>query len=142
MKKIFFIALLILLGLPFMVGAQTPPAPSAQPLTEDNIDNYLRQSGQDRFQIFAGWAGYGGGVPKPIELVIADIVRVILGFVGILLILLILYGGFMWMTSAGNEDRVSKAKKIIVNATIGITIVFVSYAIAYSISIWLAGAVG
>jgi len=58
------------------------------------------------------------------------IVRVLLGFLGIIAILIMLYGGFVWLTSAGNEEKVGQAKKIITAGIIGLIIIFVSYAIA------------
>ncbi len=61
---------------------------------------------------------------------IMAIVRILLGFLGIIAILIMLYGGFVWLTSAGNEEKVGQAKKIITAAIIGLVIIFVSYAIA------------
>ena len=43
----------------------------------------------------------------------ANIIRVALGFLGIVAVAIVLYGGFVWMTAAGNEERLSKAKKIL-----------------------------
>ena len=61
---------------------------------------------------------------------VMQIVRVLLGFLGIIAIVILLYGGFVWLTSAGNEEKVGQAKKIITAAIIGLVIVFISYAIA------------
>ncbi|MDX9893770.1 MAG: hypothetical protein RB292_05205 [Patescibacteria group bacterium] len=61
---------------------------------------------------------------------IMAIVNVLLGFLGIIAIIIILYGGFVWLTSAGNEEKVGQAKKIITAGIIGLVIIFVSYAIA------------
>ena len=61
---------------------------------------------------------------------VMQIVRLLLGFLGIVAILLMLYGGFLWFTSAGNEEKVSQAKKVISAAIIGLVIIFISYAIA------------
>ncbi|MBT4516732.1 MAG: hypothetical protein HOC78_02450 [Candidatus Komeilibacteria bacterium] len=61
---------------------------------------------------------------------IAGIVNIFLGFLGILATLIILYGGFIWMTSQGNTEKVDKAKQILINGVIGLTIVLSSYAIA------------
>ena len=58
------------------------------------------------------------------------IVRILIGFLGIIAIIIMLYGGFVWMTSAGNEEKVGQAKKIITAGIIGLIIIFVSYAIA------------
>jgi phage shock protein PspC (stress-responsive transcriptional regulator) len=60
---------------------------------------------------------------------VAQLIRVVLGFLGLLFIVLIIYAGFVWMTSAGNEERVSKAKKIMVAAIIGVAIVLAAYLI-------------
>jgi hypothetical protein len=48
---------------------------------------------------------------------------------GSLFLFLIIYGGFIIMTAAGNEDRVSKGKKVIYWAVIGILIIGASYGI-------------
>ena len=58
------------------------------------------------------------------------IVRILLGFLGIIAIIIMLYGGFVWMTAAGNEEKVDSAKKIITAGIIGLVIIFVSFAIA------------
>jgi len=67
---------------------------------------------------------------KSLKETIAGIVNIFLGFLGILATLTILYGGYVWMTSAGNADRISRAKQIIVNGVIGLVIILSSYAIA------------
>ena len=54
-----------------------------------------------------------------LRVVIARIIRVVLGFVGIILLGFILYGGFVWMKAGGNPERVKTAKRIFVNAAIG-----------------------
>jgi len=74
---------------------------------------------------------------KPIQEIVVDFVRIGLGVLGVVFMVLIMYGGFIWMTSAGNQDSVSKAKKILVNSTIGLFIVIISYAI----SIWVFDAI-
>ena len=48
---------------------------------------------------------------------------------GIIAVCVILYGGFMWMTAAGNEDRVDKAKQMIIAGAIGLVIILAAYAI-------------
>jgi len=73
---------------------------------------------------------YTGLGTKDIREGVMTIVNVLLGFLGIIAILIILYGGFMWMTAAGNEEKVDQAKKIITAGIIGLVIIFVSFAIA------------
>src|SRR3989344_8452589 len=65
---------------------------------------------------FGTYTGLGS---EDIRVTIMNVVRVALGFLGVLAILLILYGGFVWMTAGGNAERVDTAKRILVNAVIG-----------------------
>ncbi|MAF14052.1 MAG: hypothetical protein CMI53_04145 [Parcubacteria group bacterium] len=67
---------------------------------------------------------------KDIREGVMDIIGILLGFLGIIAIIIILYGGFVWLISAGNEEKVSQAKKIISAGVIGLIIIFVSYALA------------
>ena len=61
---------------------------------------------------------------------IANIINIALGFLGVLAVGLILYGGWVWMTSQGVAADVDRAKKIILNAVIGLIVILASYAIA------------
>lgn len=61
---------------------------------------------------------------------ITSIINIVLGFLGILATLLILYGGFIWMTSQGNSEGIDKAKGIISAGVIGLVVIFVAYAIS------------
>jgi uncharacterized membrane protein YjfL (UPF0719 family) len=58
-----------------------------------------------------------------------SIVRSILGMVGALALFMFVYGGMLWMTSAGNTQRIEKGKETLIWATIGLVIIFASYAI-------------
>ena len=57
------------------------------------------------------------------------IIQWILGLLGLVAVILILYGGFTWMTAGGSEEKVEKAKKIITAAIIGLVVVLVAWAI-------------
>lgn len=60
----------------------------------------------------------------------ARIINVSLGLLGVIALGLIIYAGFLWMTSGGEEDKISKAKKLLVSAAIGLGIILSSWAIA------------
>ena len=60
---------------------------------------------------------------------VAEIIKIVLSFLGVIFIVLIIYAGFLWMLSAGNEERISKAKSIIISAIIGVAIILAAYAI-------------
>jgi hypothetical protein len=58
------------------------------------------------------------------------IIRGFMGLLGLVAVLLFLYAGFLWMTAQGNEDKVKTAKKIMVDAVIGLVIILAAYSIA------------
>lgn len=60
---------------------------------------------------------------------IGSIIKTLLGLLGIIGVSLVLYGGFRWMTAAGEAKNVEAAKKIIINASIGTLIIISAYAI-------------
>jgi len=65
----------------------------------------------------------------PLPVVVGRIVRIVLGFLGLIAVIIIIYAGFVWMTSGGNPDKIAKAKKIITAGVIGLAIIVLSYAI-------------
>lgn len=71
--------------------------------------------------------GLGNDDPRFIA---ANIINIVLGFLGIIALILILYAGFKWMTAAGNEDRVTEAKKLLVAAVIGLIIILSAFALS------------
>jgi len=58
-----------------------------------------------------------------------NIVNVILGSLGLITVVLIIYGGVIWMTAGGNEEKISKAKKVITSAIIGLIIIALAWSI-------------
>lgn len=61
---------------------------------------------------------------------IGNIISVVLGIVGVLLLLVLIYAGALWgFLSRGDPAQIKKAKEMIINAIIGLLIVFASYAL-------------
>lgn len=50
-------------------------------------------------------------------------------FVGVVAFAVFVYGGFIWLTSAGNQDKVKKAKATLTWAVLGLFAIFASYVI-------------
>jgi hypothetical protein len=74
-----------------------------------------------------------GGTLMPagnIVLMIINILNYILTFLGVVFLLLIIYGGFTWMTAAGNEEKVKKGKSILQTAVVGLVIIVLARVIA------------
>jgi len=72
-----------------------------------------------------------GGLPltqNPTQIV-KLVIQGALGLVAIIFFVIIVIAGFRWMTGGGNEESITKAKKMITNATIGLIVVMFSYAI-------------
>jgi cytochrome bd-type quinol oxidase subunit 2 len=66
---------------------------------------------------------------KPLAELIGNILGALLSLVGLIFLIFVLYGGFMWMTSQGEKDKIDKAQKIIKNSSIGVVLIMLSYAI-------------
>jgi hypothetical protein len=109
----------------FSIGAfalMAVPAAHADALSADELFG-----GDVTGEEFASTAGLGEA-----DLVdtIAQIIRVALGFLGVIAVVIILLGGFKWMTSQGNETNVADAKKLIFSGIIGLVIILSAFAIA------------
>lgn len=70
------------------------------------------------------------GEPDDVRVIVARLVNVFLGFMGIVFVILILSGGYKWMTAGGNEENVNQAKSTITKAVIGLVIIWISWSIA------------
>ena len=60
---------------------------------------------------------------------IGRVLNTLLGIVGAVALLMFVWGGFQWMTAAGNAEQSGKAKKTLVWASLGLIAIFGSYAI-------------
>ncbi|MBN1585291.1 IPT/TIG domain-containing protein [Candidatus Uhrbacteria bacterium] len=65
-----------------------------------------------------------------IRTIVSQVINVFLGLLGIVAVALIVYGGYVYMMAKGDQNEVQRAKKILVNALIGLIIILASYAIA------------
>ncbi len=62
--------------------------------------------------------------------IIVRVINILFGLLGIISVGIVLYGGYVYMTSGGVEDKITTAKKILVNGVIGLVIILSSWAIA------------
>ncbi|MEW6408024.1 MAG: hypothetical protein AB1465_05020 [Patescibacteria group bacterium] len=68
-----------------------------------------------------------GGTTDPLEVVIGRIIKWVMGLIGVILVALFVYGGVVYATSAGNEDRIETGKKVMMYAIIGIAIIALAF---------------
>ena len=75
--------------------------------------------------------GSGTGLTQSdLPTVIGNILKVVLSFLGLIALIIIVYGGFMWMTAGGTQEKVETAKTLMINGIIGLVIIVLAYAIA------------
>src|SRR6185295_130602 len=60
---------------------------------------------------------------------VITIINYFLGFVGLLAVVAIIYGGFLWILSGGEEENVTKGRKIVIWAGAGIILILLSFTI-------------
>jgi hypothetical protein len=107
-KKIMMVAVMIglvsVLALPFVASAQT--------LGIDEGD-------------FANSGLSTASLPETV----GNLIGAALGLLGLVALIIILIGGFKWMTAMGNEENAKKARALITQGVIGLIIIVCSYAI-------------
>lgn len=111
-KLVFLIILSVVVFIPFVsVLAES----SAPPVTKTLLVNPL-----------------GGTEANPagrldLRVILGEIIAKVMGVAGALILLVFLYGGFMWLTAAGNPEHVKKGSQAMLWAVVGLFIIFASY---------------
>ncbi len=77
----------------------------------------------------AGAAGISTGGNNSLVQIIGALIGTVLVLLGVLLVVFILWAGFIWMTSQGEAGKTKKAKDMIYQSIIGLLIIFAAYAI-------------
>lgn len=72
----------------------------------------------------------------------ATVINVILTLLGIIAVVIVLLGGFKWMTAGGNEDKVAEAKKLLGAGVIGLIIILAAWGLSSFILNQLGNATG
>lgn len=98
-------------------------APAGMSLAEGNLNDASKFLGQ------AGQKAIGDSTKRPLSDVIGMGISTALSLVGMIFMVLMIYGGYLWMTAKGEEEQVKKAQKIVIESVIGLVIVLSAYAI-------------
>lgn len=77
----------------------------------------------------AGQAGFRAESGQNLTERVGALLGAALSLIGVVFLVLIIYGGFLWMTAAGDQEKVKKAKNLITSAIIGLVIIAAGYAI-------------
>jgi len=81
-----------------------------------------------------GCASTSGLKNTDIRVMIASIISIALTLIGTVVVVIIIWAGFKWMTAGGNADQVTEAKTQIGQAVIGLAIILMAYSITQSVT--------
>jgi type IV secretory pathway VirB2 component (pilin) len=73
------------------------------------------------------------GLPQDAEKIILQIITYALGVAGLVAVIFLIMGGFQYITAQGNEDQTKKATGTLLNAVVGLIIIFAAFAIVYTV---------
>lgn len=127
-RRLFHIAFVLLVAFSVFGGSfvghmavETAVAKSDIPQnTPGNPLSELKQSG-------TAYTGSANRAPRDLRYTVANLIKRGLQLVGLVMICLMLYSGFLWFSARGNDDQVQQAKDVIRNAVIGMILVAMSY---------------
>ncbi|HLD27910.1 MAG TPA: hypothetical protein VJB39_03595 [Patescibacteria group bacterium] len=124
-KKI--IGLILLLGLIMAVGALA----QGEGKITDAIDDLEQTAELSRIDTGNDLAAITG-----------SFINLFLSLLGALFLILVIYGGFTWMTAGGNEEKVKTATDLMTKAAIGLAIILSAYLLANFVVFKLMGIAG
>ena len=76
-----------------------------------------------------GLEAIGGGSSPSFELTIETVINTFLYIIGALAVIMIIFGGFKYVTSSGDAPAVASAKNTILYAVIGVIVAILAYSI-------------
>lgn len=120
MKKLNFVKIFAWVGLFGII--LLPSAVSAATDLWTNLTQELKPVGELAYQTL--------GAPVHPAIIVARAIKLILGLLGIILVCLIIYAGFIWMTAGGDAEQTKKAASWLQNSVIGLFIILAAYVIA------------
>lgn len=88
----------------------------------DTYKDFLKEAGR-----IGTYDVNGQGAADFIDIKIGYIITVIISFIGVVFLALVFYAGFQWMTAGGNEEKVAKSRKMVINGTIGVGITLLAF---------------
>lgn len=75
---------------------------------------------------------------RSIDPIIGQLILLFTSLLGVIFVLLMIYGGYNWMTAADNEKKVKTAQETIKTAIIGLIVVLAAYMITYFVMVRIA----
>jgi amino acid transporter len=116
---------ILLMGAFLLMGHDALAAATSSPVKEG-----LAQAGKE---------AYGTTNAIPFGTLVGQVIVTVINVTGIIFVILVLYGGVMYMTASGDEERVKKSKRLLTSAIIGLIITLAAYSIASFVVDQLSG---
>jgi hypothetical protein len=123
-KKIQIISVIFLSMFVLSTSVVFAQAPALQ-----NTEDVQNQA--DAFRSTSGYTEVSGSTG--VSDIVARVIFTALSLLAMIFIVLIIIAGYQWMTAGGNEEQITKAKKNISNAVIGLVIILSAYAVTWFI---------
>lgn len=76
---------------------------------------------------FGGTVGSG---TDDIRNTVRRFINIALGFLGVVTVVMIIYGGFLWLTANGADEKITKGKNVIIWAAVGAIIITIAWTIS------------
>jgi len=123
-KKIMILVIMFLIVAPFFAFAQ--------PITGENISDIVNSGITDNNNVISA-------NPPTITQIISNFMKWILGILGMLSVIGFAISGILYLTSAGDEERIKKAKSAMVYSIIGVIVGLMGFVIIAAVQNMLSG---
>lgn len=117
MKKLLSLLMFLVLFMPLLVMAVDPPVSDNTGGKTGANDNTVKLDNP-----------LGDDIKSP-QVLVGQIINSLFGIIGSLALVMFIYGGFLWMTSAGSSEQVKKGKDIFIWAVVGLVVIFSAYSL-------------
>lgn len=143
MKRLIIIFIIVLI---FTLGVMGLAWAKCRCTCQDDPRSSSIVADQSECNSFCDNIGYGPGTCKEIseagkdeldnplgastiQEVVGQVIKAFLGIIGTISLVMFIYGGLLMLTSAGAAEKIKKGQQTLVWASLGILVVFASYAI-------------
>jgi len=111
-----------------------PVLAHSQAMSGAEAGSIFKQDQQDKIKSRTKLSASGYDQNRDLEDVIANIIRIILGVLGVIFVVLMFLTGNDWLQAAGNEEKIKTAKKRIQTLLVGLIFILIAYAVSSGFS--------
>ena len=137
-KNLFKILILVALMFSALITSQSvlaqpgfdPDPPELQEIEVSGFQkSFTKFFGSTVEQVYETEQFQEGLLEQQLPTAIGRVINVVLGFLGLMMLILFIYAGLLWVTAGGNTDQVDRAKMFIKNAIIGMILALAAFII-------------